>query len=169
MATPKNRLSMRNVRAVPNQMPSSGGGITVQFEARTTVQSATATAAYAIAAGFPYAVTGGGSANPFVTTTEATVSNGVTIASLQQGTVSFVQLDVTASVPGDVPQTLSCFVWIDDPIGAHLKSYRQGHGLKQKDLAQLLGTSPGAISAIEHGRFPSALLEGRIVEELRNA
>jgi DNA-binding XRE family transcriptional regulator len=155
---------MRNTRAVPNQIPATGGTVSMQFEARTSLAPATAAVRYSVAAGFPYRVTGGDSASPAVTTTEKTVSQNVTIARTQQTPVSFIQMQVTASIPGDVSQTHTCFVWIENPIGEHLRSFRQTNKISQSSLAERLGVSPATISRIESGRFPSAELEVAIAE-----
>jgi ribosome-binding protein aMBF1 (putative translation factor) len=38
------------------------------------------------------------------------------------------------------------------PTGAHVKAWRAGQGLTQRDLAQAVGTVQGVISRIESGR-----------------
>ena len=166
MAT--NRLVMRNVRAVPNQIPAGGGAVVVQFEAHTPVASATASVAYAAAPGSPYQVTNGSAASPAINVNvDSTVSQNVTLTPTQQTPVSFIQLDVTASVPGDTNQTMSCFVWIANPLGDHLKRFRARKGLSQDAIAKKLRTSAATVSHVERGRFPSPALEEAIAKVLK--
>lgn len=164
MAT--NRLVMRNVRAVPNVVPNNGGTVSVQLEAATTEGPATASLQYSVASGVPFRVTAGGAASPAVNKTEKTVRQNVTVTRTQPASVSFIQIDVRGSIPGDSAQTLSCFVWISDPIGTHLRNFRQENGLSRNDLAERLGISGTTVAGIERGRFPSARLEEAIAEVL---
>jgi DNA-binding XRE family transcriptional regulator len=161
-----NRLGMRNVRAIPNDVPNDGGTVSIQFEARTSLEDATANVRYTVASGFPFRVTAGGSASPQVTTTERTVAQDVTISRTQPDVVSFVQMEITASVPGDVSQRHTCFVWIDGTVGEAVRAFRQANGLTQGALATRLGVSSSVISRIEGGRFPSPELEQAIAEEM---
>ena len=160
MAT--NRLGIRNVRAVPNVIPNNGGTVKVQFEAVTTEGPATASVTYSVTSGFPFRVSAGGSSSPAVNKTEKTVPQNVTLARTQPAEVSFIQLDVRSSIPGDSAQTQSCFVWISDPIGTHLRNFRTERGLSRNEIAEQLGVSAATITRIEGGRFPSATLEEAI-------
>lgn len=156
-----NRLGMRNVRAVPNQVANTGGTISVQFEARTNDATAVASVQYAVGSG-PFRVTGGATASPTVTTTEKTVRQNVTIARTQPQSVSSIRIDVTGKIPGDTNQTHPCRVWINNPVAVHVRNFRTAEGLTQKELGQKLGVSATTISKIEGGRAPSSALEEAI-------
>ena len=41
-------------------------------------------------------------------------------------------------------------------LGEMLKRYRQHANMKQIDMAEEIGISPGQLSSIEHGNIPSA-------------
>ena len=162
-----NRLGMRNIRALPNQMPNDGGTISVQFEARTSESAATADVRYSVAPGFPFRITAGGSATPDVTTDEATIAQDVTLERTSQTAVSFVQINVSGSIPGDVRQTHPCFVWIDQTLGEHVAEFRENAGISRAEFAERIGVKPSLVTHIETGRFPSPDLEAIIARVLR--
>lgn len=161
-----NSLIMGSPRAIPDTVPNNGGTVSIQFAARTAPANVTASVTYAVTAGQPFRVTAGGSANPALTTTNRTVAQNVRIARTNATAVSFVQIDVIASVPGDVTQTHPCFVSIGASVGEHLRTFRVENELTQNDLAQRLGVSRSTISRVESGCLPSTKIFQTIAEEI---
>ena len=161
-----NRLAMRNLQALPNQVSTDGGTISIQFQARTSQAPARATVDYSVASGFPFEVTEGASATADVDVTETTVAQDVTIGRNGGAAVSFVQMEVTGRISGDVDQKLTCFVWIDQPLSEQLRDFRSANGLTQNALAVRMGVSASTISRIENGSTPSSRIEQAIAEEM---
>lgn len=159
MAT--NRLRIHNLRTTPRNIPATGGSLTVEYEARTSQGPATASVKYSVASG-PYELTQGKTGSHDVSTSETTIRHPIRVRRTSGEPVSYFQLQIDATIPGDISQSHRCFVWIDDPLAVQVKNLRVTRDLTQRDLAEEVGISRSRISAVERGESISLELEEAI-------
>jgi DNA-binding XRE family transcriptional regulator len=179
---------VRNARANPDTLPSTGGGFRVVFEGRTNTGSSRLRAAYSLDQGVSYALTGSTTLSP--TAVSVAPRNYEKSLTLQRNGAPANAVDVTLTIDevdaaGAVldTQVLSCRVMLALPaaarqsglegasglegttasLGDRLRAHRDANDLTQQDVADRAGISRSHVSDIERGETnPSDEVRGKL-------